>query len=290
MAEEPHIDEITGMQTTGHEWDGIRELDSPLPRWWLYILYASMVWGFFYIIAYPAIPLINKATSGLLGYSSRQAVEQDIAAAANAQSGNLQRIADLSLEEIRADGDLQRFAAAGGRSAFLVNCSQCHGSGAAGAEGYPNLNDDEWIWGGTLEAIATTIRHGIRFEADDDTRLSEMPNFGADELLENHEIEQAAAFVLKLAGLDHDDALAASGATVYSDNCEACHGAAGQGDMEQGAPALSDAIWLYGGNRELVTAQIMRPRHGVMPAWGSRLDTVTIKQLAIYVHGLGGGE
>ena len=290
MADERHVDEFTGTETTGHEWDGIRELNTPLPRWWLWTFYATVAWAVLYMIAYPAVPLIRSATSGLLGYSSRQSVEADIAAAAEMQAGNLQRIAELPLEEIRADADLQRFAAAGGRSAFLVNCSQCHGSGAAGAPGYPNLNDDEWIWGGSLEAIHATIRNGIRFEADDDTRFSEMPAFGADELLSAEEIAQVAEHVLNLAGLEHDAALAAEGATIYADNCEACHGTDGAGDPEQGAPALNDAIWLYEGSKQFVTAQISRPRHGVMPAWGQRLDPVTIKQLAIYVHGLGGGE
>ncbi len=290
MADERHVDEFTGTETTGHEWDGIRELNTPLPRWWIWTFYATIVWAALYVIAYPAIPLINSATTGLLGYSSRQSVDADIAAAVEAQSGNLQRIADLSLEEIRADAELQRFAAAGGRSAYLVNCSQCHGSGAAGAEGYPNLNDDEWIWGGSLETIHATISHGIRFEADDETRISEMPAFGADELLGPEEINQTTEHVLMLAGLEHDAELAASGKEIYVDNCEACHGAGGEGDPEQGAPALNDAIWLYGGTREFVLAQVARPKHGVMPAWGNRLDPVTIKQLTIYVHGLGGGE
>ncbi|MHA1189192.1 MAG: cytochrome-c oxidase, cbb3-type subunit III, partial [Alphaproteobacteria bacterium] len=284
------VDEFTGTVTTGHEWDGIRELDTPMPRWWLWTFYATCIWALAYVFFYPAIPLINKSTTGLLGYSSRQNVDTEMAAVTESQAGMVQKISDMSLADIRADAELQRFAAAGGRSAFLVNCSQCHGSGAAGAEGYPNLNDDEWIWGGTLEAIETTIRHGIRFEVDDDTRLSQMPSFGADELLAGEEIAQAAEYVLKLAGIDHDATLAEPGAEIYTDNCEACHGADGGGDREQGAPALRDAIWLYGGNRELVTAQIMRPRHGVMPAWGSRLDPATIKQLAIYIHGLGGGQ
>ena len=158
--------------TTGHEWDGIRELDTPLPRWWLWTFYATIAFSLGYVILYPAWPLLHGATAGVLGYSTRGSVEEALAKAQQAQSANLERVASLSLDEIAADADLKRFAVAGGRSAFLVNCVQCHGSGAVGAVGYPNLNDDDWLWGGTLENIQTTIAHGIRFAADPDTRTS----------------------------------------------------------------------------------------------------------------------
>lgn len=274
--------------TTGHEWDGIRELDTPLPRWWLWTFYATIVFAFVYVILYPAWPLVHGATTGVLGYSTRNSVEEALAQARAAQSANLERIASLSAEEIAADPDLKRFAVAGGRSAFLVNCVQCHGSGAAGASGYPNLNDDDWLWGGTLDDIQTTISHGIRFAGDPSTHISEMPAFG--DILDRNQITAVADFVLSLSDAEHDPVLAAEGRQIFADNCAACHGDAGGGNRGLGAPALSDAIWLYGSDRNAIFAQIATPRHGVMPAWANRLGPTTIKALTLYVHGLGGGE
>ena len=284
------IDEISGTETTGHEWDGIKELDTPLPRWWLWTFYATIVWSVAYVIAYPAIPLATEATRGLLGYSSRAAVDAELADIQAERAAVTEKIAATSLEEIRNDEALFQFATAGGESTFKVYCSQCHGSGAAGSPGYPNLNDDAWIWGGTLEDIETTLIHGIRYEGDDDTRISEMPAFGADDLLDREQITDAAEFVLSISGQEHDVAAAERGADVYAENCASCHGEAGEGLPELGAPRLNDPIWLYGGSRDEIIAQINRPRHGVMPAWGQRLDAGTIKQLAIYVHSLGGGQ
>lgn len=283
-------DAISGTETTGHEWDGIKELNTPLPRWWLWTFYACVVWGLGYTIFYPAWPLLNSVTTGVLGYSSRADVAAEIATAKQAQAGVLARISEASLEDIRKDPELFQFAVAGGTSAFAVNCSQCHGSGAAGAPGYPNLNDDVWLWGGTLDDIYTSIAHGVRFTQNDDTRTSDMPAFGRDEILETAQINDVTDFVLSLSGKDHDTAAAERGATVYADNCAACHGANGEGVRDVGAPALNDALWHYDGERDTITAQIKLPKHGVMPAWSHRLDDATIKQLAIYVHSLGGGE
>jgi len=283
-------DHITGTETTGHEWDGIKELNTPLPRWWLWTFYACIVWAVAYMIAYPAIPLINGATKGLLGWSSRNDVTIAMAEAREAQSGMLDRITRLSLEEINADEDMRTFAVAGGKSAFAVNCSQCHGSGAAGGPGYPNLNDDDWIWGGDLESIFISISNGIRHEGDDDTRLSEMPAFKRDEILERDQIEDVADFVLSLSGLENDAQAAERGSVLYEENCAACHGDTGAGERDLGAPALNDAIWLYAQTKSDIVTQISNPKHGVMPAWASKLDEVTIKKLSVYVHALGGGE
>jgi cytochrome c oxidase cbb3-type subunit 3 len=283
------LDAETGFHTTGHEWDGIRELNRPLPRWWLWTFYATIVWAVGYMIAYPSIPLIRGNTEGVLGVSSRQDVANDIAAAKAAQAGRLEQIATLPLEDIRADADLSRFAISGGRSAFLVNCVQCHGSGAAGSPGYANLNDDDWIWGGTLESIYHTIAYGIRSDHPD-THISEMPAFGADGLLTRTEIASVADYVLSMGGQEHNADSALAGQQVYADNCASCHGDSGEGSRDLGAPRLSDAISLYSGARDGIIAQITQPRHGVMPAWIGRLDDTTIKQLALYVHALGGGE
>ena len=284
------IDHISGTETTGHEWDGIKELNTPLPRWWLWTFYITIIWAIAYTVAYPAWPLISSNTKGMLGYSSRADVAAELASAEAAKGEVVQRIASADLADIVDDPELSRFAIAAGRSAFLVNCVQCHGSGAQGAPGYPNLNDDSWIWGGTIDEIFTTINHGVRFAADDDTRVSEMPAYGRDELLDREQIAQVANYVVSLSGKDHDAALAAEGQTIFADNCAACHGEDGTGDITLGAPNLADAIWLYGEGLDNVIAQVTAPRHGVMPAWGARLGETNVKQLAVYVHSLGGGE
>jgi cytochrome c oxidase cbb3-type subunit 3 len=283
-------DEISGTETTGHEWDGIKELNTPLPRWWLWTFYACIAFSLGYVIAYPAWPLLNGATPGLLGYSSRGELVKDIDAAHMGQAAKRELVKTLPLEDIRKNDDLLQFAVAGGRAAFRVNCIQCHGSGAAGGKGYPNLNDDDWLWGGTLDQIHTTLQHGIRYMADPDTRQSPMPAFGADEILTPEQISDVAEYVLRLSGQNFDAAAATRGVTVFAENCAACHGDVGEGKHELGGPRLADPIALYAADKGAIVAQVTRPRHGVMPAWNTRLDEVTIKQLAIYVHSLGGGE
>ncbi|RVU38148.1 cytochrome-c oxidase, cbb3-type subunit III [Hwanghaeella grinnelliae] len=286
----PHKDELSGVDTTGHEWDGIRELDNPLPRWWLWVFYACIAYAIGYCIYYPAIPLINSATQGISGYSSRAELHQEVAAAEEGRAGLIAQIDATNVEDIAKNDSLHRFAVSGGASAFKVYCSQCHGSGAQGSPGYPNLNDDVWLWGGTVEEIHQTITHGIRYNGDEDTRFSEMPAFGRDQILSGSDVRAAANFVGKLANLEHDAALAEAGATVYADNCVSCHGEAGKGMRDLGAPNLTDAVWLYGDTVAEIAAQISAPQHGVMPAWGERLGDVTVKQLAVFVHSLGGGE
>ncbi len=274
--------------TTGHEWDGIREYDKPMPRWWLYTFYLCIIFAFGYMIAYPAIPLLKGATPGLLGYASRTEVAEHIAEV-NAKNHEIEtQLLSTPLEEISADADLVRFATAGGGAVFRTYCAQCHGEGAQGAKGYPNLQDDDWLWGGDLAAIETTVRHGIRHEADEDTRYSEMPKFG--EFMEKTEIAALAEYVLQVSGRDHDAALATTGQPLFEENCVACHAEQATGDREQGAPNLADAIWLYGRERETITATITNSRFGVMPAWQGRITEAQIKQVTFYVHQLGGGE
>lgn len=289
MADSKEVDQISGTETTGHEWDGIKELNTPLPRWWLWTFYATCLWALAYWIVMPAWPLISSHTTGLIGYSSRAQLAKSVAEAREAQGAFLDRIEAASLEEIVADQELLEFAMAGGGSAFAVNCSQCHGSGAAGFVGYPNLNDDDWIWGGDLEAISHTIHYGIRSDHDE-TRFNEMPAYGRDELLTREEINDVAEYVLSLSGSGEDAAAAARGEVIFAEQCSACHMENGEGDYELGAPNLTDAIWLYGGDKAAVVDSIANSRAGMMPAWTGRLDEATIKQLAIYVHSLGGGE
>ena len=283
-------DQDIDVATTGHEWDGIREYDNPLPRWWLWVFYACVVWAVGYWIAMPAWPTLSGYTKGILGYSSRGALRDDMAEAQAAQGALRQRFDAASLEQIRTSPELLEFALAGGRSAFSLNCIQCHGSGAAGNVGYPNLNDDEWLWGGTLEQIAFTIRHGVRNDVDDDAHISQMPAFLKDGILNRQQVGEVAEYVLQLAHKEHDPAVAARGAQVFKENCVACHGAEGGGNTEVGAPALNNDIWLYGGDRQTIIATVSNARRGVMPAWGKILDEQTIKKLAVYVHSLGGGR
>jgi len=282
----PERDEVTGTETTKHEWDGITELDTPLPRWWLWTFYITIVWGVAYTIAYPAWPLIDEATKGVLGYSSRAEVAEAIAEHAESNRDLDMRIASADWEEISSDANLDQYAQAGGAAVFRAHCSQCHGAGGAGAEGYPNLIDNAWLWGGDRDAIATTVRHGIRWEADDETRFgAAMPAFGRGELLEPDQIQVLADYVLSYSGRAETTE---EGEQLFIDNCASCHGEDGNGMEALGAPNLTDAIWLYGGDREDIVYGLINGRAGVMPAWNTRLSEAQIKQVAHYVYTLGG--
>jgi cytochrome c oxidase cbb3-type subunit 3 len=288
-AREHDIDEVTGVATTGHEWDGIKELNKPLPRWWVLTFYATIVWALGYWVVYPAFPTLTGYTTGLLGYSQRAIVTEEVNAARAAQAQLREKLSATPHERIKDDPDLLRFAMAGGSVAFQANCAPCHGRGAQGFPGYPNLNDDDWLWGGTLDAIQASIGHGIRSDHND-TRTSQMPRYGLDKLLDDGQIGDAAEYVLSLSGRSTDATAAGRGQKTFTDQCISCHGAEGKGSLELGAPNLADAIWLYGGSKSAIVESIRTGRGGVMPAWAGRLDPVTLKSLAIYVHSLGGGK
>jgi len=287
---EKKIDEATGIETKGHEWDGIEELDTPLPRWWLWTFYATIVFAIGYCIAYPAIPLLHRATAGMLGWSSRGEFAQEVARADTANAATRTAIAGADIATLDPHGALMQAAIAGGRAAFKVNCAPCHGAGAAGSKGYPNLNDDEWLWGGDRAAIHQTILHGIRQPDDPATRLSQMPAFGRDGILKPEEIQDVVSYVRTISRQEPAGAGARRGAALFSANCAVCHGPDAKGSRQFGAPDLTDAIWLYGGDRTALTATVTNARYGVMPAWGTKLDPATINMLTAYVHSLGGGE
>jgi len=280
-------DEYSGTDTTGHEWDGIKELNTPLPRWWLYVFYATILFALLYWVATPAIPFGTGYTKGVFGLQRREQLQEDIDRARARQQVFIEAIEASSIEEIVADADLLTFAVAGGGSAFADNCAGCHALGGAGQANYPTLADDDWLWGGTLEDIHTTLLYGIRWEADD-TRFSEMPAF--NEILERDQIDDMVQYVLSLSDSEHDADAAGRATETFSEQCSSCHGEEGQGDQEQGAPRLSDQIWLYGSQPAEIAAQISRPQHGVMPGWEGRLDDSTIKMLTVYTHALGGGQ
>lgn len=276
--------------TTGHSWDGIEEFDNPMPRWWLWTFYLTIIWGIGYTIAYPAWPLVNSATAGIMGWSTRGDVAAEIAAVNEANAPMNAKLEGTELTAISADPELASYAVSSGAAVFKTWCAQCHGSGAAGAKGYPNLLDDDWLWGGSVEDIHATVSHGIRNEDSDDARYSEMPAFGRDELLEKEEIDQVVNFVMSLSGTPQDASKVEAGAVVFEDNCSSCHMEDGTGDRSQGAPNLADAIWLFGGDYASLSETVTNSRYGVMPAWTSRLSEAQIRAVSAYVHQLGGGE
>ena len=287
------VDTLSGVETTGHVWDGIKELNNPLPRWWLYIWYGTIVWAFFYMIAMPALPSLpglgSRNTPGVLGMSDRSAVAKDVEALRAERSAASAQLLNASLQDIQNNLDLQQFAMAMGESAFGDNCASCDGAGGRGAKGYPMLADDVWLWDGTLDGIEQTLRHGIRDE-DPDTRFSAMPAFGRDGLLTSAQIDDLVQYVLNLSGEATAPAAAARAEGLFQAQCASCHGTDAKGSRDVGAPNLTDADWLYGSDPNDIRATITNARNSHMPAWQGRLDDATIKALAVYVHSLGGGE
>ncbi|MEZ5668520.1 MAG: cytochrome-c oxidase, cbb3-type subunit III [Alphaproteobacteria bacterium] len=290
MSTKAEQDAAIAKQTTGHEWDGIREYDTPLPKWWVYVFYVTIVVAIAMFVLYPSVPGISGYYEGVLGRQERSVLDETLARAAERQAGNLSAIAASTPTEINADPQLREFAMVGGRTAFADNCAPCHGLGGGGQQGgYPVLVDDDWLWGGTMADIEHTIRVGIR-GTDAQTRTSVMPAFGQLGMLDGAQIGDVADYVLSLSGQAHDTAAAERGAGIFAEQCAACHGADGAGMQSVGAPSLRDQIWLYGSDRASIMAQIDNPRLGVMPTWQGRLDDATIKMLTVYVHNSGGGQ
>jgi cytochrome c oxidase cbb3-type subunit III len=290
MTDHGEIDKVTGTSTTGHEWDGIKELNTPLPRWWIMTFYACIVWAFGYWVVYPAWPLISGNTIGLLHYSTRADVAVQLANLEQIRGDKMVALGKAPLAGIERDPALLALARARGKTVFADNCAPCHGSGAAGAKGYPNLNDDDWLWGGKIEQIMQTIEFGAR-SGHAKAHESAMLAFGRDGILKRPEIVTVANYVRSLSGLPTSAGFdAAAGRKIFAENCATCHGDAGKGNQELGAPNLTDKIWLYGSDEAAVIETITNGRSGVMPAWSGRLDPSTIKALAVYVHSLGGGQ
>jgi cytochrome c oxidase cbb3-type subunit 3 len=276
----------TEIKTTGHEWDGISEYNIPAPRWWLITWIICIIWAFGYWIFYPTWPISGGNTKGRLGWTQQSQLAESQKEIDAKKAIHLEKISHSNFAQIQKDPQLMEFALNGGRAAFKENCAACHGTGAQGAKGFPNLNDDDWLWGGKIDDIYQTIRFGIR-SAHDKTRSNQMPAFGLDKVLKKDEIEKVAEYVLSLSNKAPSNA---EGEKIFTQNCIACHAVGGKGNRSMGAPNLSDAIWLYGDSKEDLLFTITYARNGVMPYWARRLDDNTIKQLAIYVHSLGGGE
>ncbi len=291
---QPEIDEQSGVETTGHVWDGIRELNNPLPRWWLYVFYASILWAIGYMIFMPAIPALPGTgmsnSLGVRGHSDRALVAADMTALDAQRATGSAQLVNATLEQIESDLNLQQFALAMGESAFGDNCATCHGAGGRGAKGYPMLADDIWLWDGTVEGIQTTLQHGIRHYDDENTRRSAMPAFGRDGLLADTEIDDLVQYVTHLSGREANANAVTRAAPIFAQQCSTCHGPGGKGNRSIGAPNLTDQEWLFGGEPRDIQSTIYNARNAHMPAWQGRLDDATIKALSVYVHSLGGGE
>lgn len=296
MAGTPERDAISGQSTTGHEWDGIRELNTPLPKWWVYVFYVCIIWSVGYWVVYPSWPTQNGVLRGAWDWNARSALQVELDQAQAAHQSEINAIRAASVQEIAANKDLMNYAMRGGEVLFKENCVPCHQSGGAGALSFPTLADDEWIWGGDLDSIQTTLMYGIRSDLSDQTRLSEMPKFG--DFLSDEEITAVSGYV---KGMSQGNVQAGAGQEVYVANCAACHSSDGMspvsdGNPMMGAPALGNNVWLYAGpggemTQAMIESQVRNPKHSVMPAWGGRLDPETdIKMLAVYVHALGGGQ
>jgi cytochrome c oxidase cbb3-type subunit III len=281
-------DDVTGHMTTGHEWDGVQELNRPLPKWWVYIFAATIVWSAVYFLLYPAVPGITGYFHGLIGYYQRDAVDADVAAVAKQRAGAMDRIRTLSFADIRKDPQLLAVAQTAGRITFAENCQPCHGAGGGGNPGYPALAAGNWLWGGKLDDIFQTVTFGIR-SGHDNARNSQMPKFGADAILKPAELQAVADYVATLYGLP-TGANTDPGKRLFAENCAVCHGETGQGNREFGAPKLAARTHLRGDDRAAIVSQIANPHMGVMPNWNVRLDEAKIKSVTIYVHSLGGGE
>jgi cytochrome c oxidase cbb3-type subunit 3 len=290
MTEHSDLDQVSGTTTTGHEWDGIKELNTPLPRWWIITFYITIVWAFGYWVVYPAWPMLWSHTTGILHYSSRADVAVELANLEKIRGDKMVALGAASLADIEKDPALLALARARGKTVFGDNCAPCHGSGGAGAKGYPNLNDDDWLWGGTLDQIMQTIQFGAR-SGHEKTHEGKMLDFGKDGTLKKDQIVTVANYVRSLSGLSTRQGYdAAAGAKIFAENCTVCHGDAGKGNQEVGAPNLADKIWLYGSDEATIIETVTNGRSGVMPAWVGRLDPATIKAMAVYVHSLGGGK
>jgi cytochrome c oxidase cbb3-type subunit 3 len=285
------IDPVSGEETTGHEWNGIKELDTPVPRGILWFIVVTHLFALVWWVLMPAFPLGWTYTKGILGIDQKDTVEQAVVANQVAREPWTSQIAALAFDEIQADEALMTHVAQSGRQLFGDNCAACHGLNGTGRSSYPDLTDGDWLWGdGSPEAIAETLRVGINARHDE-TRMSQMPAFGRDAMLGRPEVRQVAQYVYSLSHpefttADNVDTIAA-GQQLFIDNCSGCHGESGTGMADIGAPNLTDAAWLYGGTIENIIESVHGGRTGHMPTWDERLTATEIKTLALYVYALG---
>lgn len=283
-------DVVTGRPTTGHEWNGIEELETPIPRVVFFFLALAFTFSVICWFLYPTWPLVWSYTKGLLHTDQRQVVTEDVRDAARLRVAWTAAIEKKSYAEIEADPALLRSAQETGRTLFMDNCAACHGVSATGGKGFPNLTAKAWLWGdGAPEAIEETIRLGIN-STNGDTRSSQMLAFGHDGILQRDQIDAVVAYVRSLSKLppaQGDAERIEAGKQIFAANCVACHGDNAKGNKDVGAPDLTDENWLYGSDPEAVFTTVYSGRQGHMPNWGARFSPLDIKILTVYVHTLG---
>ena len=283
------VDPVSGRKTTGHEWNGIKELDTPVPRGVLMFLVATHLFALLWWVLMPTWPLGTTYTKGVLGTDQWQRVEKDLVESQAARLQWTSAIEAKSYDEIIADENLMQFGRASGRQLFGDNCAACHGTDGKGRFNYPNLTDEDWLWGGGPDNIAETLRVGIN-SPHDETRTAEMPAFGRDQMLERTEIRQVALYVHSLTNpatsTPENVAEIQAGREVFLSTCAACHGEDAKWSQEVGAPNLTDTYWGYGGDMQTLLTTIHGGRRGHMPTWDERLTEVEIKTLALYVNDL----
>lgn len=283
--DEQEYDAPTGRKTTGHEWNGIKELDTPIPRVVLFFLAAGLVFSVIYWVLMPAWPLGVTYTRGLLGFSDRDEVTRQVEAGAVARGAWTDRLTSESYASLAADPALMAHVRDRGRVLFADNCAVCHGAEGRGGPGYPDLGARRWLWGGEPEVLGETIRVGVNSDHPQ-TRRSQMSAFGQFGVLDREQVLDATAHVRALSGqalAESEQARLESGRAVFAENCASCHGADGRGDHAFGAPDLTDRTWIYGGDAQAVFNSIYSGRHGHMPHWEGRLPPADIRLLTLYV-------
>ena len=283
-------DPITGRTTTGHEWNGIKELNTPIPKVVLFFLVVGALFAVGYWLLMPAWPLGTTYTKGLLGNDQRQIVTEQVEAAKSERAAWMDKIGGMDFAAIQADPDLMKHVMETGRTLFVDNCAACHGVTASGGPGFPNLSAKAWLWGGEPQMIAETFAVGIN-STNDDTRVSEMPAFGRDGLLKREQIVDVVAYVRSLSECEHEgtpnEEQIAAGREVFKTTCASCHGEDGKGLRDVGAPNLTDGTWIYGAGMANIHGAVYGGRKGHMPHWRDRLTPEEIKLLALYVQQLG---
>ncbi|MGI6854566.1 cytochrome-c oxidase, cbb3-type subunit III [Mesorhizobium sp. 1B3] len=283
-------DPFTGRETTGHEWNGIKELDTPIPRGVLMFLIVTHVWAILWWFLVPSWPLGSTYTRGILGVDQRTTVEARVVEGQQQRSAWTSRIETEPYDVILADEALMETVRATGRQLFGDNCAACHGRDGKGGANYPDLTDDDWLWGGGPELIEQTMRVGINTRHPE-TRIAQMPAFGRDEMLDASQVRNVAAYVYSLSHPDYSTSAnldrISAGREVFVTTCAACHGENAEGNRDVGAPNLTDAYWIYGADLDTIIASVHGGRQGHMPTWDERLTPAEIRTLALYVHDLG---
>jgi len=306
MSEQKHQSQT--VHTTGHAWDGdLQEYNNPLPAWWVYTFYATVIFAIVYWTIYPSWPFGKGWIGGMSNityvnsagetkthsWNTRALLLADLNQAAAAQKPYFDKVAAMSYEQIAKDPDMNGFILSAGKALFADNCAPCHQAGGQGKVGFfPNLTDDDWLYGGAFDKIHETLMDG---------RRGHMPAF--NEVLAGEQIDQLANYVAKQSGIGHDAAKAAAGDALFHSEtaaCYYCHGADAKGRKDVGAPNLTDNIWLWAdvpaaegdaGKVAAIRGVIGNGLNkGVMPAWAGRLSPEQIKVLTVYVHELGGGQ